>query len=770
MAELAQLDHLLSETPTSPRISVISGTAGVGKTALALHWAHRHRDRFPHGQLHINLRGYDPDEPLDASEALGAVLRALGTPGTQIPAELDELAATYRSLVAGRRLLVLLDNAMSAEQVRPLLPGTPSTAVLVTSRDSLAGLVARNGARRLTVDRLPVADAVVLVQSLVGVRAEQNPSWATVVAQRCARLPLAVRVAAELTAARPATPLETLVAELNDEHRRLEVLDAAGDPRTAVRAVFSWSYHQLPGEAARAFRLLGLHPGPDLELYGTAALVDTDLGPADAVLATLARANLIREIAPNRFEMHDLLRAYAIERCTDTDTENDRRQAQTRLLDHYLHSAASAMNVLAPAQARRRPGVNTATTPTPPMHDATTARTWLDVQRATLVTVCAHAATHDWPAHATDLAAVLGRYFQLGGHHADALAVHTHARRAAAHNDDRLGEARALDNLGLAHRAQDRYLQAAEHHQQAASLFRAAKNHSGEADALINLGAIAWQRGQYADAAADQVRAVQLFRDCGDRSGEAWAVSALGFLRRRQGRYREAVEHHRRGLALFEGLDDGVGEAYTHASLGLALARLGRHEQSMAHHRRSLVLFRDNHDRSGEAYGLGNLGLLRCVQGHLTEAAGHHRQALDLAREIGDRAAEAYNLDDLAVVYRRQGHLALALDYHQDSLALCRAIGESPGEAKVLNGLGETYHASGQPASARERHSGALELAARIGDRYEQARAYHGLARCLRAVHDDVAAERHARDARALSAQFDIASDLAAPGTGSVGG
>ncbi len=260
--ELAELDRHL----VGPAVYVVTGTAGVGKTTLAVHWAHRVRDaRFPDGQLYVNLRGYDPAEPMSAGDALAGALRALGVAGREVPADTEERATRYRSLLDGRRMLIILDNAAAVEQVRPLLPGTSACAVIVTSRDSLAGLVAREGARRLELDLLPRADAVALLRALIGGRADADPAAAAALVRQCARLPLALRVAAELAAARPAQPLAQLAGELADEQRRLDLLEAGGDPRTAVRGVLSWSCRHLPADAGRAFRLLGLHPGPDFD-------------------------------------------------------------------------------------------------------------------------------------------------------------------------------------------------------------------------------------------------------------------------------------------------------------------------------------------------------------------------------------------------------------------------------------------------------------------------------------------------------------------------
>ncbi|MGH3904249.1 MAG: ATP-binding protein [Pseudonocardiaceae bacterium] len=338
-AELAELDRLLTADQTSGAdstamvLAAVSGTAGVGKTALVLHWAHRVRSEFPDGQLYVNLRGYDPAPPMPVEDALAGFLRALGLARQDIPPEVDECSAAYRSLLDGRRMLVLLDNAASVEQVRPLLPGTRSCVVVVTSRDSLAGLAARHGARRLNLDLLPTEDAVALLRALIGEQVEAEPDAAVVLAEQCARLPLALRMVAELVAARPGTRLAGLVDELADEHRRLDLLNAGGDLRAAVRGVFSWSYQRLPADAARAFRLLGLHAGRDFDPHAAAALADTSLERAQHLLDVLARGHLIEFTRSGRYGMHDLLRAYATHLAAQEDTEEERREALTRLLD-----------------------------------------------------------------------------------------------------------------------------------------------------------------------------------------------------------------------------------------------------------------------------------------------------------------------------------------------------------------------------------------------------------------------------------------------------
>jgi len=801
--ELAELDRLLSATPTqtdatdkagggstSVVISAVSGTAGVGKTALALRWAYRVRGEFPDGQLYVNLRGYDPDQPLSAGDVLARFLRALGVAGAEIPPEVDERAAAYRSLLDGRRILIMLDNAAAVEQVRPLLPGTPSALVVVTSRDALVGLVARDGARRLDLDLLPPEDAVALLGALIGERVAAEPNAAAALARQCAWLPLALRVAAELVATRPTTPLAQLVGELADQQRWLELLEAGGDPRTAVCAVFSWSYRHLPAEAARTFRLVGLHPGPDLDPYAAAALTDISFEQALHVLDLLARAHLVQPASPGRYGMHDLLRLYATHLVGVEDSEQDRQAALSRLFDHYLATAAAAMDTLVPVEKHRRPRTPLPAAPSPPVADPPVARAWLNAERATLTATCAYTVAYGWPAHTTCLATTLFRYLEVGGHLPDALAMHIHALRAARHTGDQVSEARVLTNLGAVYWQQGRYQQAAEHHQQALVLFREIGDRAGEARALDNLGLVYWQQGRYQQAAEHHEQALVLFREIGDRVGEARALDNLGLVYRRQGRYGRAVEHHQQALVLFREIGDRAGEANALGSLGVVYRQQGRYGQAVEHHQQALALFREIGHRTGEADALDNLGHVYIQQGYYPQAAEHHLQAhamyreighrageanaLDnlgavyfrqgrypqavehhlqahaLYREIGHRTGEAEALDNLGLVYRRQGRYGRAVEHHQQALALFREIGERGGEAVAFNGIGETHHAAGHAEQARANHAAALTLASQLGDRYEQARAHNGLAHIHHATGDPDQARHHWQHALAL--------------------
>jgi DNA-binding SARP family transcriptional activator len=697
------LDEASAETPETVVISAIGGTAGVGKTALAVHWAHQVAGRFPDGQLYVNLRGYDPAQPLPAADALAAFLRSLGVPGQDIPPEADERAARYRSLLAGKRMLVVLDNAGSADQVRPLLPGTPSCTVVVTSRDALAGLVARDGAARLDLDLLPLEEAVALLRTLIGPRAEAEPGAAAELAEQCCRLPLALRVAAELAASRPAASLAALTGELTDLRTRLDLLDADGDPRTQVRVVFSWSYRHLDADTARAFRLAGLHPGPDLEPYATAALTGAALPQARRVLEVLARAHLISPAAPGRYAMHDLLRGYARELSATADGAREQQAALTRLFDHYLHTAASAVDTLFPADRHRRPRIPRPATPVPPLADPAAARQWLDSELAALVAAAGHTATHSWPGHATRLAATLARYLYNGSHIPEAVTVYGHALGAARRTEDRAAEATALNLIGNIDWAQGRFQQAADRYRQVLALCRAAGDRAGEARALGNMGRAETEQGRCEQAARHLQQAVAIFRDIGDRFGEARAVGSLGWARQRQGRYAEAGGYHQQSLGLCREIGDRQSEANALASLGIVGLRLGRCQH----------------------------------------AAGYLQQAMAMFHEMGDTRSEAESLVGLGEVYLGLGRHEHAAGNFEQALAVFREIGHRVLEADALNGLGEVLLHTGDAGKARAHHAAALRLASEAGSPLEQARAHSGLARACEADGDWLQARHH---------------------------
>jgi tetratricopeptide (TPR) repeat protein/DNA-binding SARP family transcriptional activator len=717
--ELGTLTRLLSQSdakfPGTVVISAIGGTAGVGKTALAVHWAHQVADRFPDGQLYVNLRGYDPGEPVPTADVLAGFLLSLGVSGQDIPPEAEQRAARYRSLLAGKQVLVVLDNARSADQVRPLLPGSPACAVVVTSRDALAGLVARDGAARLDLDVLPPKEAITLLRTLIGARAAAEPAAAAELAAQCCRLPLALRVAAELAASRPAVPLSGLVNELADLRARLDLLDAGGDPRTQVRAVFSWSYRHLDTEDARAFRLLGLHPGPDFEPYAAAALVSATVPQARRALDVLVRTHLIQPAAPGRYSMHDLLRGYARELTATLDTGNEQHTALTRLFDHYLHTAATAMDTLFPAERHRRPHIPRPATPVPPLTDPAAAREWLNRERVILVATAMHTAAHDWPGHATRLAATLASYLHYGGHIPEAVTVFGHALGAARRTGDRAAEATILNQIGQIDCQQSRIPQAAGRYRQALTLFREAGDQAGEALALGNVGLSEMGLGRYEHAARYQHEAVVIWQDIGDRLGEACALGNLGLTRRRQGRYQEAADYHQQSLDLFRAVGDRQGEGWALARLGVIDLRLGRYQRAAGYLQQALSLFQEIGSTVDKAEILARLGDVYVGLGRYEQAAGNFEHALAAFREIGNPSMEADALNGLGEILFRLGETEKAHAHHAAALRLASEAGSPEHQARAHSGLARACQADGAPVQARHHWQQALTRYAAIG-------------------------------------------------------
>jgi DNA-binding SARP family transcriptional activator len=718
--ELATLTRVLEQAararPATVVISAIGGTAGVGKTALALHWAHQVAGQFPDGQLYVNLRGYDPGQPVTAADALAGLLRALGVDGQDIPAELDERAARYRSLLAGKQALIVLDNAGNVGQVRPLLPGTAGCAVVVTSRDSLAGLVARDGAARLELDLLPLRDAVDLLRQLIGGRAGADPPAVEELAAQCCRLPLALRVAAELAAARPGAPLHDLVAELSDQRRRLNLLDAGGDARTAVRAVFSWSYDHLDVATARAFRLAGLHPGPEFDRHAIAAITGTTPNQARHVLDVLTRGHLIQPAGLGRYVMHDLLRAYARELAASTDGKQDEQRGLTRLFDYYLSAAASAMDILFPAEAHRRPRIAATAAVVTELRGEADARAWLDTERPNLVAMVAHCADHGWPRQATNLARTLFRYLMDGSHLPEAQTIYGHAMQAARTSGDMAAEARMLSGLG----------------------------------------GIGMMKGRFRDATGHYQAALERYRQCGDRAGEAGALQNLGAVVLHQHDHQSAACYYREAVTAYEDAGDSLGAARALADLAAAETELGSYDQASEYLQRALPVIRDAKDQRGEARALVWIGELGVRRGQLSQAAAFFEQALTIWRRVDNPTGVAQQLRSLGEISLRQAEYQRAISYLRRALSLFRDTGQQHGEIVALRNLAEALHGVGQPAAARAELAAALRLASETGTTYEEASAHRDLAESHHLAGEDDQARRHWQQALALYSQLGV--------------
>lgn len=711
---LKRLDELLpgqsGGESTAAVITVIAGMAGIGKTSLAVHWGHRVRDRFPDGQLYLNLRGHGLDPPMRPIEALANLLRALGVPPEEIPVEVQPATGRYRSLLADRRVLILLDDAADAEQVRPLLPAGPACLVMITSRDRLSTLVAREGAHRLAIDVLTPGEAHTLLGRILGPdRTTAEPRAVAELARECAHLPLALHVAAVDLINRAAPTIAGYVAAFRGGER-LDALEVDGDERTGVRRAFDMSYLALNPQAQHLFRLAGLVPGPHLTAEAAAALTGVCTRQAGRLLEQLAAAHLLHQREQGRYGCHDLLREYAADRARVEVPLADRQEAWQRLFIWYLCSADAAAKLLYPHRMRL---------PLPPAQctvaDAVTdeagAMAWLDAERANLVAAVRLAANHGPWSVAWQLADTLRGYFWLGMHTLDWAETARLSLQAAEADGDVRAQAAALLSIGD---TDDRL-----HH-----------------------------RGRAID---HYTRALELSRRAGWQVGQAAALAKLGTGLSESGRPREAVGYYRQALDLSRATGSRYGEGVTLGALGRVNWQLGRVDEATARLTEALRVFRELGARQGEGAALDALGEVAHACGRLDEAADHLDRALAIEREVGDRGTEAYTLLTLAALHCDTGRAAQALQLAHAPLALAREIGEHRIEADALNTVGAILHRLGRHSEAAHSHQQALELTQKTGYRWTEVRARIGLAAAYAGLDRTGEALEQARSALAMS-------------------
>jgi DNA-binding SARP family transcriptional activator/tetratricopeptide (TPR) repeat protein len=615
-------------------VSAIGGMAGVGKTALAVFFAHRAAGLFPDGQLYADLRGFGPSgDPVHPVRVVRDFLGALGVAPQAVPADLDARAGLYRSVLAGKRVLVVLDNARDAAQVRPLLPGSAGCLVVVTSRSQLGGLAAVEGARLLPLGLLTEQEARELLAGRLGAgRVGAEPAAVTELIRLCARLPLALAVTAARAAARPEHPLAALAAELRAAGGPLDVLDA-GEPAASVRAVFSWSYRQLSPAAARLFRLLGSHPGPDISVPAAATLAGAEPAQARCLLAELGRAHLIAVHAPGRYALHDLLRAYAAEQAHAVDGDAARRAAVGRLLGHYLHTAYAAAVLVNPSRTSLcidapEPGATSER-----LADQRQALAWFEAEHHVLLAAATMAAETGFDRHACQLPLVMAGYLDASGHWNELAAAARSALDAAARLGDAGGQAAAHRVLAGAHA----------------------------------------QLARYDLARAHLADSLGLYRRLGDRAGQAAVHLTVAWVSDLQERYAETLGHCERALGLFQAVGDQVEQARALASIGWCHAHLGRHQEARDFCDRALALLRERGHRR-EAGIWDTLGYAEHQAGDHAAAVACYQRALGLFRDFGDRYCQATVLTHLGDTRHAAGQHELAREAWQEAVAILDAL------------------------------------------------------------------------------------------------
>ena len=685
--------------------------AGIGKTTLAVHAAHRLTGSFPDGQFFLPLHAHTPGQrPVDLADALASLLLTAGLPAAQIPPGLEARAARWRGQVAGKKVLLLLDDAAGHEQVRPLLPGTAGSLVLVTSRRRLAAL---EDATVVSLDILPPGEAAALLARLAarpGLGAGDAPVGE--ITRLCGYLPLAIGMLASQLRHHPAWTAAQLAAGLAAARDRLALMHAEN---LSVAAAFGLSYGDLTAGQQRLFRRLGLPPGPTFDAYAAAALDHTSLDEARRGLDELYDQHLLTEPAPGRYQLHDLLREHARALAAAEDPgESD--AAISRLLDYYLHTAlAAGRHFAAWAAAYRRRAPGDAPVHAPEIPTLGQAAAWLETERPNLHAAADYAASSGRAMYAMQIPAAMSGFLRRHGHWDQAAALHQTALTAARQAGDPADEADALSTLGALQRETGDYPAATATLARALALYRDIGHQLGQADTLNELGFLRSLTGDYPAAAASHQQALALARSAGDRLAEAQALSCLGLVQQLTGDYPAAAASHQQALALAVSAGDRVAEAQAHNDLGVVQQETGDYPAAAASQQQAVALFSDLGALLGQAYALNDLGLVQQGTGDYPAAAASHQQALELFQHLGNELGQAEALNRLGELSSRTSATGQARERHAHALAIAHRLRAPLEEARALEGLGQAHLQDGDPGQAAQPLRQALTIYQRIG-------------------------------------------------------
>jgi tetratricopeptide (TPR) repeat protein len=738
--ELAQITAAVADAAKGGGvilIHAIDGMPGIGKTSLAVHVAHRLAGQFNDRQLFVDLHAYTPGRPpLLAGDALAELLTADGVDSRFLPSTVDGRAALWRSRMAGQRMLLVLDDAASTEQVLPLLPGTPDCLVLVTSRRGLGDLPA---AVPMPLDVLSSAEASTMFMRLAP-SATAFPQVVGEVVHACGYLPLAISITASLFRRHPSWSIGDLLREVRNSTGGLIMLTA--ETRT-VAAVFDLSYQHLAPELQRCFRLLGLQPGADIDPYAAAALTGLSLPTAQRYLDELHRFHLLDEPAYRRYRMHDLIRAHAQSLATAVDHASTRQGAIGRLLDFYQHTTATAMATVYPCEQQRRPTARSGDKSTPDLSDWYQADLWLDRELPNLLAAARYAAEHGQPEFTWQMSVTLNRHLRTRGRYHDAQTLHQQALDTARQQGNVLSEMDALIDLGNVHRALGHHEKAHDHCGRALRIAQDTGDQMGELHALNGLGHISWILGNYEQALENYQRARWISRQSNDRSGELNALNGLGHIHVILGHHEQALDHYGQARRLAQDIGDDGGKLQALTGLGVIRWRLGQNDQALVHYGQARKIARDTGNRAGELYALHGLGHVHWMLGNLKEAGDHHERAVRIAQETGDRVGELQALNGLGHIHLAQGRHDQAANCYRQTLERARELGSANWQFEALQSLGRLHHAAGQTELALTCHEQALQFATDLTQLSDQARAHDGIAHAHRTLGDPEQARKH---------------------------
>jgi DNA-binding SARP family transcriptional activator/tetratricopeptide (TPR) repeat protein len=746
----SELSLLIGEQADAPRVSVIVGLPGVGKTALAVHAARLLAGQYPDGVLYLNFHSHDPaGPPLDAAEALRRLLQMLTVPATQIPESPSERAALWRAQLGRRRAVVILDDTASLDQIGPLLPSGGRSLILVTTRYGIPDLA---DARALALDVLPPGDAVALFQRIAGGGGTYDEAEVAAVVELCGRLPLAIQLTAGRLARDYPRRLGDLAAELSRPPARVE-----GAVVTALGWVpaFELSYRALQPGHQEFFRRLGLSPATQISPHAAAALGGVSLAEAVDAIGVLLEHHLLSPAPGGQFVFHDLIRGYAAMCAARDEPASVRRQSIGRLLDYYLHAADRADRELYPFRRRMPVCITRPPSGVPAVATQGDAEAWLEAEWRNVLQAAQYAARHEWKRKCADLIHALAGFVQVTAHWDEAIAAHTLALQASRDiadpgriaqaalelsevsqekgrheamlplaedaaaiyrsQGDRRGEAHALDQMGMAHARLTRYREALAYFREARHLYRGAEDRHGEATTLAHAGIVCWHLGRYPDALDDLREAQSVYREVGDRRGEAKTLNNIGRMQLLSGYHRDALDAYQASLKIFTEIGGRQNEAILYLNIGGVYDYKGSYEEALAAYRRALGIFREIGDLPNQADVLNDTGAAYRKAECYDEALIHHEQAMLIAEEIGNQSQQVIALRGIADVYRASGRYGEALDQYHAALRLAREIGDPYEEAKILEGIAETTLSTRRPDAARILFRQALDIFERLG-------------------------------------------------------
>jgi len=745
-----ELSLLVGEPGDASRVSVIVGMPGVGKTALAVRAARMLSGQYPDGVFYLNLHSHDPASPsLDAGEALRLLLQMLTVPATQIPESPGERAALWRAQLSRRRAVVILDDATGLDQVGPLLPAGGRSLILITSRYRMPGLA---DARALTLDVLPVDDAIALFQRIAGGGRAHDGAEVAEVVELCGRLPLAIRLTAGRLARDYPQELGDLVVELSRPPARVAGADVAVLDWVPA---FELSYRALSAGHQEFFRRLGLSPATQISLHAAAALGGVTLVEAREAAGALLDHHLLSPAPSGQFVFHDLIRGYAAMCAERDDPPPVRRRAAGRLLDYYLHTADRADRALYPFRRRMPVCITRAPATVPALATQEEAAAWLEAEWRNVLQAAQYAARHEWKRKCADLIHALAGFVQIRAHWDEAIAAHTLALQASRDiadpgriaqaalelsevsqetgrheamlplvedaaaiyrsEADRRGEAHALDQIGLAHLRTGRCREALAYFQEARIGYLAVADRHGVADALSHSAISCWQLGRHQDATGNLREALALYRAAGDRRGEAKTLNNLGRMQLLSGYHRDALDAYQSSLRIFAEIGGAQNEAILYHNIGGVYDYKGSYEEGLAAYQRALAIYRDIGDLPNEADVLNDIGAIYRKAECYDDALLHHERARLIAEEIGNASQQVIALRGIADVSRSSGRYAEALDQYHAVLKLAVQIGDPYEEAKILEGIAETTLSTRRPDAARILFRQALDIFERLG-------------------------------------------------------